>query len=54
MLTNQKNLRSVTLFVLFLGFLICGIECAPIDELVTYNIHVNYTHKWYSGYLNIT
>lgn len=54
MLTNQKNLRSVTLLILVLGFVMYGIECAPIEELVTYNIHVNYTHKWYSGYLNNT
>ena len=40
---------------LILIFLIAfTISCRPIEEEVHLNLTVNYTHPWYSGYLNFS
>lgn len=49
------NLNKPTLLFLLVALLLVSlIETAPAADLVTYDIHVKYTHKWYSGYLNFS
>lgn len=54
MLTYHTRFGSVAVLLLVVGLMIGGTVAAPAEDLVTYNIHLNYPHKWYSGYLNFT
>lgn len=51
---NPYCCKSTGCLILVIFLLANLSNTAPIEDLVTYNIHVNYTHNWYSGYLNFT
>ena len=51
MLANLNKLQLILLTVLLITI---QIHSAPTQDLVTYNIHLTYPHKWYSGYLNFS
>lgn len=52
-MSNSHPRRTVTLLIL-LVIGICGALCAPAADRFIHDIHVTYTHDWYSGYLNFS
>ena len=48
--SSKKTYAILTLFLLA----ILGSYCAPAEDKFTHDIHVNYKHDWYSGYLNFS
>lgn len=51
---RTSNQWTIFMMALFISSLVLIVSSVPVEDEVTMNIHLNYTHKWYSGYLNFS